>query len=270
MMVGQRRRRTRREKPDGRGKLAGSHQKSWLWGRNAVLETLRAGRWIPVELMLSDSADADVSSDIREFATALDIPLEFASHERLTALVNTRDHQGVLAKLPPYPYSPVSDVLEQAGTPALFLLLDAIQDPFNFGAICRVACVYGADGVIVGSQQQAEVTPHVVRSSAGAVSGLNIARADDLAASLAALKATGVRIIGTAPQAKRRIDQADLTGPVAIIIGNEGRGLVESLESACDELVRIPQAAPFDSLNAAVSAGILCYEIHRQRSPQEF
>jgi 23S rRNA (guanosine2251-2'-O)-methyltransferase len=121
---------------------------------------------------------------------------------------------------------------------------------------------------VIGSRDQADVTPHVARSSAGAVSRLDIAQVDDLAHALADLKASGVRVIGTAPQANRRIDQTDLTGSVAIIIGNEGRGLSDPLIQACDELVRIPQAASFDSLNAAVSAGILCYEIHRQRSLQ--
>jgi 23S rRNA (guanosine2251-2'-O)-methyltransferase len=259
-MVGQRRRSARR-KP-----LAGNHQKSWLWGRNAVLETLDAGRWIPLELVLSDSADPDLTSRIRDFAEALDVPLQTASHDRLTELGHARDHQGVLAKLPAYPFSTLDDMLEQAGDPGLFVVLDSIQDPFNFGSVCRVACVYGADGVVIGSRDQADVTPHVARSSAGAVSRLDIAQVDDLASALADLNTKEVRIIGTAPQADRRIDQSDLTGSVAIIIGNEGRGLGEPLAQACDELVRIPQAASFDSLNAAVSAGILCYEIHRQRS----
>jgi len=259
-MVGQRRRDARR-KP-----LAANHQKSWLWGRNAVLEALGAGRWIPLELVLSESADDELAASIREFAAALGIPLLVEPPHRLTELVHNRDHQGVLAKLPAYPYSTLSNMLEQAGDSALFLVLDSIQDPFNFGAVCRVACVYGANGVVVGSHDQAEVTPHVARSSAGAVSRLDIAQVDDVASTLGELQASGVRVFGTAPQADRQIDQTDLTGPVAIIIGNEGRGLSTKLSQACDELVQIPQASSFDSLNAAISAGILCYEIHRQRS----
>jgi len=261
-MVGKRRRSARR-KP-----LAGNHQKSWLWGRNAVLETLGAGRWIPLELVLSDSMDDDVATRIRDFATAFDIPLHVETNDRLTELVHARDHQGVLAKLSAYPYLSLSDLLQQAADPGLFLVLDSIQDPFNFGAICRVAVVYGADGVVIGVRDQADVTPHVARSSAGAVSRLNIAQVNDLAGALVDLKATGTRIIGTAPQADQRIDQTGLTQPVAIIIGNEGRGVSEPLAQACDELVRIPQANSFDSLNAAVSAGILCYETHRQRAAQ--
>ncbi len=258
-MVGHRRRSARR-KP-----LAGNHQKSWLWGRNAVLETLSAGRWTPLEVVLSKSVDEDLATRIHEFTTSLDIPLQIEPHDRLTELVHSRDHQGVLAKLPAYPYLSLGDLLDQAGDPGLFLVLDSIQDPFNFGAVCRVALVYGADGVVIGVRDQAEVTPHVVRSSAGAVSRLDIAQVDDLASALVHLKATGMRVIGTAPQADQRIDQTGLTQPVAIVIGNEGRGLSEPLAQVCNELVRIPQANSFDSLNAAVSAGILCYEIHRQR-----
>ena len=261
-MVGQRRRAFRR-KP-----TAGNHQRSWLWGRNAVLETLHAGRWIPQELVLSDSASVDLDAQVREFAESLEVPLQIAPNDRLTELAHARDHQGILAKLPAFPYADVEQILAESGQDQLCLVLDAIQDPFNFGAICRVACVYGADGVLTGSRNQAEVTPHVVRSSAGAVSRLNVARTSQLAESVARLSEGGLRIIGTSPRASQTIDQVDLTGPVSIVIGSEGHGLDAELEAACHELVRIPQAVSFDSLNAAVAAGILCYETHRQRSTQ--
>lgn len=259
-MVGQRRRTSRRKR------TAGNHQRSWLWGRNAVLETLQIGRWIPQELVLSDSAAAELDTRVREFAESLHIPLQIEPHERLTELVHARDHQGVLARLPEFPYTDVEQILAEANQPQLCLILDAIQDPFNFGAICRVGCVYGADGIITGSHNQAEVTPHVVRSSAGAVSRLNIARVEQLGESMTELTKAGLKVIGTSPRASQTIDQVDLTGPVAIIIGSEGRGLGEELETGCHELVRIPQVVSFDSLNAAVAAGILCYETHRQRS----
>lgn len=289
-MVGQRRRSPRRKR------LAGNHQRSWLWGRNAVIETLRAGRWMPLELVLADSADATLAAQVRDFAEAGDVPLKVETTDRLTDLVHARDHQGLLARMPEFPYSSVRDILEQAAeharhvsrgpelefnvenqtgadktnqplaAPELCLILDAIQDPFNFGAICRVACIYGVDGVITGSHSQAEVTPHVVRSSAGAVSRLDIARVEELADSVTEFKTAGFKVVGTSPRAELTIDQSDLTGPLAFIIGSEGPGLGETLEAECDELVRIPQAVSFDSLNAAVSAGILCYEIHRQRS----
>lgn len=259
-MVGKNRRSGRRQQ-----KLLGSHQKSWLWGRNAVLETLRAERWMPIELVVSGSVDVAVEQEVRQAADARNIPLIMADNERLIQLCGARDHQGLLAKMPPYPYESVDEALGNAASAGLFLILDSIQDPYNFGAICRSASVFGVDAVFTRSTDQVEVTSHVVRSSAGAVNRLAIAREDNLTELIGHIQQSGIRVVATSVQAEQTIAMADLRGPVAILIGNEGSGVDSALLDAADELVTIPQATEFDSLNAAVAAGILLYEVQRQR-----
>ncbi len=176
-MVGRIRRGSRRR---GQQDLLGSHQKCWLWGRHAVTETLTAGRWLPIEIVLSSDLGHELHSSVIEKAESRNVPVRIEDPARLTQLSGARDHQGLLAKMPPYPYADPAAAIADASKPAFFLILDAIQDPFNFGAICRVACVFGVDAVFIGSQSQVEVTSQVARSSAGAVNRLTICRVDDL------------------------------------------------------------------------------------------
>lgn len=262
-MVGQNRRSSRRQ---ARRKVLGSHQKCWLWGRHAVTETLSVGRWLPVELVLSSELDDDVSGRVSDQAATFGIPVLTEEPARLTQLSGARDHQGFLAKMPPYPYADPDAAISDAASPAFFLILDAVQDPFNFGAICRVACVFGVGAVFIGAQSQVEVTSQVARSSAGAINRLAICRVGDLAELARRLQSTGVRLAATSPHADSSISAAPLTEPLAMIIGNEGAGVRDELAALCDLTVSIPQATSFDSLNAAVSTGIVCYEVHRQRT----
>ena len=243
-----------------------NHQKSWLRGHNAIVEALEAGRWLPHELVLSDSLAQELSGPIIDSASVLQVPYELAPHERLTQLCGARDHQGVIALMPRFPYFDVESVIEQAESPALFLILDRLQDPFNFGAVCRSAGVFGVDGIFVAETGQADVNSQVARSSAGAINRLRIARARNLCETVNQLKASGIRTVATSPHAERHIDQLDCTVPLSVIVGNEGAGVGDDLLKQCDELVTIPQATSFESLNAAVSTGIVLYEIHRQRS----
>ena len=261
-MVGQNRRSSRKRKQS----LLGSHQKCWLWGRHAVTEALAAGRWLPTELVLSTELDDDVRTLVSDQAAKFGISIQTDEPARLTQLSGARDHQGLLAKMPPYPYADPAVAIGDASKPAFFLMLDAIQDPFNFGAICRVACVFGVDAVFIGSQSQVEVTSQVARSSAGAVNRLAICRVTDLAGLARQLRSSGVRLAATSPHADSSIDAAPLGEPLVMIIGNEGAGVREELTALCDLTVSIPQATSFDSLNAAVSTGIVCYEVHRQRT----
>ena len=165
-----------------------------------------------------------------------------------------------------HPYLDVESVIDQAGEPPLFLILDCLQDPFNFGSVCRSAGVFGVSGVFVAEVGQADVNSQVARSSAGAINRLKIARTQSLIDTVDLLKEAGVRTVATSPHADRRIDEVDCTQPLAVVIGNEGAGVSEELLERCDELVTIPQATGFESLNAAVSTGIVLYEIHRQRA----
>ncbi|MHC4877497.1 MAG: 23S rRNA (guanosine(2251)-2'-O)-methyltransferase RlmB [Planctomycetota bacterium] len=262
-MVGQNRRISRRRK---QAALLGSHQKCWLWGRHTVSEALAARRWLPLELVLSTEIGDELRESVQSTAAELDIPVEVCPHDRLTQLCGARDHQGLLAKMPEYPYATAEDAIAAASAPAFFLILDAIQDPFNLGAICRVACVFGVDAIFVGSKSQVGITSQVARSSAGAVNRLTISRVDDLLELADKLQTCGVRLAATSPHADHRLDAAPLNEPLAMIIGNEGAGVRPELSAVCDLTVSIPQATMFDSLNAAVSTGIVCYEVLRQRS----
>ncbi|NQV25228.1 MAG: 23S rRNA (guanosine(2251)-2'-O)-methyltransferase RlmB [Rhodopirellula sp.] len=246
--------------------MMGNHQKSWLYGRNAIVEALEAGRWLPHELIFSDQLTEEVARPMIDSASALQVSFEVVPHERITQLCNTRDHQGVIARMPPFPYFDVESVIKRASRPGLFLVLDRLQDPFNFGAVCRSAGVFGVDGVFVAEAGQADVNSQVARSSAGAVNRLRIAQTENLCDTIDRLKSSGVRTVATSPHAELRIDQLDGTVPLAVVIGNEGEGVSEDLQKRCDELVTIPQATGFESLNAAVSTGIVLYEIHRQRT----
>ena len=245
--------------------MMGNHQNSWLRGRNAIVETLEAGRWLPNELVLSDQLAEETHKPIVDSAMVLQVPFEIVSHERVTQLCGVRDHQGVIARMPPFPYVDVDSVIEQAGEPPLFLILDSLQDPFNFGSVCRSAGVFGVSGVFVAETGQAEVNSQVARSSAGAINRLKITRSPDLIDTTDSLKETGVQTVATSPHAELRIDELDCTQPMAVIIGNEGTGVSDELLERCDELVSIPHATGVESLNAAVSTGIVLYEIHRQR-----
>lgn len=247
----------------------GNHQKSWLHGRNAIVETLEAGRWLPNELVLSEQLAEETVRPIIDAASVLQVPFEIAPHERLTELCHARDHQGVIARMPPYPYLDVATVIERSPDPGLFLILDRLQDPFNFGSICRSASVFGVAGVFVAEAGQAEVNSQVARSSAGAINRLRIARDESLAATADRLKSSGVQTVATSPRAELQVDQLDCTIPTAVIIGNEGAGVSDELLERCDKLVAIPQATGFESLNAAVSTGIVLYEIHRQRTARQ-
>ena len=255
----------RKKKSGRKPELLGSHQRSWVWGRNLVLEILRAGHWIPHELLLADELEENVREEARAAANHLNVPVELATSDRIGQLCQAREHQGLLAKMPPFPYSTLGDIRCAANSPELFVALDSTQDPFNFGAICRTACAFGADGILIGQQNQVGITSQVARSSAGAITRLKIARVDDLAEALQSLTRDGVQTVATAPDSQHSLSDSEFTMPTAIVIGNEGGGLSPPVRDACGTSVRIPQAADFDSLNAAVATGVILYEVHRQR-----
>ncbi len=257
--------RYRRQK--GTPALLGNHQKCWLWGRHVVMETLRAGRWPVLELYVSDQLPIEDLQFAVDFVTRQE-RFEFlkCSSERLTQLCHSREHQGYVAKMAPFPYGTVESVLDSSPVRPLFAVLDGVQDPHNFGAVIRSAHVLGVDAVFVPTYGQVPVTALVARSSAGAVSHMPIAQTDDLLNLVKLLQSRGVRLIGTSQRAAKSIAACDLKLASAIVIGNEGSGIRTELLAACDELVTIPQFGALESLNAAVSAGILFYEAQRQRA----
>lgn len=258
-MVGGKRRRSARRQ------VLGSHQKCWLYGRHAVLEALRAGRWRPLEVWLAGDLEAEVRDEATAITTRLEIPVVESDTDTLTKGCGGLAHQGLLARMPPFPYVDAERLLDAAVAPAFFVILDGIQDPFNFGAILRSADVFGAGGVIVPAVSQSEVTVQVARSSAGAVNHVPIAQVGELLDVLSRLRARGVRSIAASGDAELAVSECDLRDACALVIGNEGAGVRDEVLAACDLRVKIPQMGHIDSLNAAVAAGILCYEVQRQR-----
>jgi 23S rRNA (guanosine2251-2'-O)-methyltransferase len=252
-MVGRRRKRT---------KSAGSHQRCWLWGRHAVLESLRAGRWLPDEIWRDTELEADVLEEVESGAEEAEIEVHIVEAARLTQLAGTIEHQGLAARMPEFRYDELSTVAASAGDRRPWLVLDRIHDPHNFGAILRSVDVLGGAGVIIGSTGQAEVTPHVARSSAGAVHHVPIVRAGDLAT---AVRAAGRRVVVADEAGDTRLDQVDFGAPTLVVLGNEGSGVSGELKALADVRAAIPQRGKIDSLNVGVAAGVILYEALRQR-----
>jgi 23S rRNA (guanosine2251-2'-O)-methyltransferase len=255
-------------------KLMGSHQRSWIWGRHAVLETLRSDRWRPVEVHACHDVEDEIKSELNSwlqdsaaFFESADAPvLKFDSGERLRQLCSHSDHQGLIARMPEYPYLCAKDVRENLSERSALLVLDGLHDAFNFGACLRCAEVFGVDAVVIGKDNQCGVTSQVVRSSAGAVHHLPLARTDDLPAALREFRESGLAVVAATEKAETPLPAVDFRVPVAIVIGNEGTGISDALLAECTERVRIPQSGRVSSLNAAVATGIILYELVRQRT----
>jgi 23S rRNA (guanosine2251-2'-O)-methyltransferase len=247
-------------------KLLGNHQSSWVWGQNVVQELLKSDHWLPVEILVADDLDPEVTGPIGESARDLGISFELTTRDRITQLCKATDHQGMLAKMPAFPYLAVEELVDGLTSDPLLILLDGIQDPFNFGAICRSAVVFGVDGIILGERNQVGVTSQVVRSAAGAINQLNIAKSSDLLGTVQQLNSNSVQTLATSLTADTELPYAKLCGALAIVIGNEGEGVRQSIAAECQSQVRIPQPGNFDSLNAAVATGVVLYEVTRQKS----
>jgi 23S rRNA (guanosine2251-2'-O)-methyltransferase len=249
----------------GKKKLLGSHQKCWIWGRNPVTETLTAGRWEILELLLADDLEAGLQQAVRHMAEGMGVPVRVEPSESLERLCHTTEHQGFLARMTDFPYAVEAEVLTALPATSFSVILDGIQDPYNFGAIIRSAEVFGADAVFIPTTGQVGVTSMVARSSVGAVNRVAIVRVEALAGTVAALKRAGVAVVAASEKAATTMADFDFRRPVAIIMGNEGKGVSAELLALCDATVRIPQVGMIGSLNAAVAAGIFFYEVRRQR-----
>lgn len=253
----------------GRGKhqpLLGSHQRCWLWGRHVVLETLKARKWPIYELHFARELPEEEYQLASQLAEERGVVYKIAPSDELAKLCKSQEHQGYLAKMPPYPYDDLNSFEKRWPKNPLLLVLDGIQDPYNFGAILRSADVLGVDAVLIGAQNQVRVTSQVARSSAGAVNHLPILRVSDLPDVLKLWKERGIKVYGASEKSTMPLYQMDFTRPTALIIGNEGAGIRAGLLAMCDQRITIPQFGHVESLNAAVSAGILLYEVSRQRN----
>ena len=235
-------------------------------GRNAVLEAYRSGRSVDKLFVQEHLSDGPVRSILRE-AKKSDTIVNFVTKERLDEMSPGGHHQGVIAQVSSYEYSTVEAILENAeskGEAPFLILLDGIEDPHNLGAIIRTACQAGAHGVITTKHRAAGLTSTVVRTSAGALNYVPVAKVTNLARTIADLKEKGIWF-ACADMNSMTMYQADLKGPIGLVIGNEGEGVSRLVREACDFTVSIPMTGKIDSLNASVAAGVLMYEIVRQR-----
>jgi 23S rRNA (guanosine2251-2'-O)-methyltransferase len=241
-----------------------NHNRSWIWGRHVVGETLRAGRWPILELALSDKLETPVRNEFFRLAQQANVSVTESDDDRLTKLCRAGDHQGCAARMGEYPYLSGEDFLGQLRTPSRILVLDRIQDPYNFGAMIRSVECLGLDGILIGTAEQTGINSQAARSSAGAVNHVPIGRVEDLPAVVMELSRKRWQVWGATERGAVSVEQAEFHAPLALIIGNEGTGIGPDLLSLCTATVQIPMAGRVGSLNAAVSAGILCYEVVRR------
>ncbi len=231
-----------------------------------MIEAFRAGKAIDKLFILDGAQDGPIQTIKRE-AKKRDTMIKFVTKERLDQLSETGKHQGVVAYAAAYTYAEVEDILAAARSknePPFIFLLDNIEDPHNLGAIIRTANLAGAHGVIIPKNRAAGLTAAVARASAGALNYTPVARVTNLAQTMEALKKEGLWFV-CADMGGTTMYQLDLTGPIGIVIGNEGDGVGRLVREKCDFVASIPMKGDIDSLNASVAAGVLAYEIVRQR-----
>ena len=235
-------------------------------GRNAVLEALRAGKPIDKLYVLDGCPDGPVRTIIRE-AKKGDTIINYVKKERLDQLSETGHHQGVIAMAASYEYATVEDILEKAkekGEAPFIFVLDNIEDPHNLGAMIRTANLAGAHGVIIPKRRAVGLTSTVARTSAGAINYTPVAKVTNLKQTLEQLKKEGMWFV-CADMDGTPYYQMDLKGPMGLVIGNEGEGVSRLIKETCDFVASIPMKGDIDSLNASVAAGVLAFEIARQR-----
>ena len=242
------------------------YKEQTIEGRNAVLEAFRSGKTIDKLYILDGCQDGSISNIKRE-ARRQDTIINFVTKERLDQLSSTGHHQGVSGQAAAYSYATVEEMLETArekGEDPFLILLDNIEDPHNLGAIIRTANLAGAHGVIIPKRRAAGLTAVVARASAGALNYTPVAKVTNLTAAIKELKEKGLWFV-CADMGGETMYELKLTGPIGLVIGNEGEGVSRLVREACDFTASIPMKGNIDSLNASVAAGVLAYEIVRQR-----
>lgn len=242
------------------------YEESKIEGRNAVLEAFRSGKTIDKLYVLDGCQDGPVRSIARE-ARKHDTIINYVAKERLDQISETGKHQGVIAVSAAYEYAEVEDILaaaEAKGEPPFIIILDGIEDPHNLGAILRTANQVGAHGVIIPKRRAVGLTPTVARTSAGAINYTPVAKVTNISNTMKELKDKGMWFVCADMDGTVMYDM-DLTGPIGLVIGNEGEGVSQLVKKNCDMVASIPMKGDIDSLNASVATGVLAYEILRQR-----
>ena len=250
----------------GKGFLDMNAEELTIEGRNAVLEAFRSGKTIDKLFVPDGCQDGPVRTIVRE-AKKGDTLVRFVPKERLDQMSETKKHQGVIAIAAAYHYGTVEDMrakAEEKGEDPFLILLDNIEDPHNLGAIIRTANLAGAHGVIIPKRRAAGLTAVVAKTSAGALNYTPVAKVTNLVKTMEELKEQGLWFVCADMDGERMYD-LNLTGPIGLVIGSEGEGVGRLVRETCDFVASIPMKGEISSLNASVAAGVLAYEIVRQR-----
>ena len=236
-------------------------------GRNTVLELLKSGRDIDKILIAKGNIEGTIKRIIGE-ASKKGIVIQEVARQKLDELSQTKNHQGVIAFASAHDYSSIEDILEYAdikGEPPFIIILDGITDPHNLGAVIRTAECAGAHGVIIPKRRSVGLTAVVAKTSAGAVEYMPVAKVTNISAAIDMLKSKGIWVVATDMKGENYF-KADLSGPIAVVIGSEGSGVGRLVKEKCDFTVSIPMYGKISSLNASVAAGLVMYEVVRKRN----
>lgn len=238
-----------------------------LVGRNAVTEALKSGRGINKLWIASGDREGFVS-EIAALAKERGIVVQYVERAKIEALAGGHRHQGVLAYVAPVPYAELDDILkaaEEKGEAPFLVLLDELEDPHNLGALLRTADATGVHGILIPKRRSVSLNATVAKTSAGAVEYVPVARIGNIAQTLKKLKEKGFWVAGADMDGEKAYYEADLTGPLVLVVGSEGRGMSRLTKEACDFIVSMPMVGRINSLNASVAGSILMYESMRQR-----
>ena len=238
-----------------------------LVGRNAVTEALKSGRGINKLWIASGDREGSVA-EIAALAKERGIVVQYVERAKIEALAGGHRHQGVLAYVAPVPYAELEDILKAAeakGEAPFLVLLDELEDPHNLGALLRTADATGVHGILIPKRRSVSLNATVAKTSAGAVEYVPVARIGNIAQTLKKLKEKGFWVAGADMDGEKAYYEADLTGPLVLVVGSEGRGMSRLTKEACDFIVSMPMVGRINSLNASVAGSILMYESMRQR-----
>jgi 23S rRNA (guanosine2251-2'-O)-methyltransferase len=238
---------------------------NWLTGFHAIEEALAAGRALD-RIVIARGRHGDRVEAVVQLARSKSVPVRFEDRLQLDRLTGTRDHQGIAALAAAKPALELEDLLAAKTPQGLLVLLDGIEDPHNLGAIVRTALAAGANGVVIPERRAAGLTDTVERASAGALAHLPVARVKNLVRAMEEMKEAGYWLIGLDERVEKKYTDADFLGQVGIVLGGEGEGLHELTRKRCDFLVSIPTTGPVRSLNVSVAAGVVLFEVVRQRN----
>jgi len=240
----------------------------WLTGFHAVEEALAAGRALD-RIVIARGRHGERVETVVQLARSKSVPVRFEDRLQIDRLAGTRDHQGIAALAAAKPALELEDLLAAKTPQGLLVLLDGIEDPHNLGAIVRTALAAGANGVVIPERRAAGLTDTVERASAGALAHLPVARVKNLVRAMEEMKEAGYWLIGLDERAEKKYTEADFSGQVGIVLGGEGEGLHELTRKRCDFLVSIPTSGPVRSLNVSVAAGVVLFEVVRQRQQRK-